>query len=305
LVQDAVRLDLCLIGVLGLTGCAFTDPRIEGSLPPVEIDHIFFAQVQEAAEEVHQAWALVSALEASQADGEHWAELAGTLKAQWLVLVGPDPLNRFEAIGADSGPPAEIDDHLLSSADSALSLARDQNLIRAEESTGIQAAFWASLACGIEQVRRGVGNPYTSPRPANPASTLMILTEPEALESLVLRYHEAVFALEAALGFLAAADPARSTFFTMVSVVRKNLAALTALVDSPVPFPGIYELPEGRDRQAAFDLAATVQRSLVQASAVWVASAPDPGVAIDYMIRGAILTSDLGIGLAHWPGWPD
>ncbi|MDR0783245.1 MAG: hypothetical protein LBE83_05740 [Propionibacteriaceae bacterium] len=296
---------LLVIGLvsLALSACTFSDPRIEGTPAPPPINAAFVAELGAAAEEIGTAWEIVAAISSSQGDSARWLALSGALEAYWLVLTGPDPLNRRSAINSEVDPEPRLG--TIGEAESALEEARDQNLARAEQSTGLTAGFWASLACGIEQVRRGLRSNYDSPIPANPSNTLVLLTADQALANLILRYHEGIFGLQAALGFLSDYSEDWEVIARVLATLQADLDALNSLTATPPAFPGAYELPAGRDGATARAMLAATQQSLVQAAAVWVASAEDPSEAIGYLMSNATLTSSLSIGLAHWPGWPD
>ena len=294
-----------LLTVFALSGCAFSDPRIEGTPPP---GPTVAADFEQAADEVHAAWNAVANLAASTGS-QQWGSMADTLASQWLILTGPDPLHRISATDAigDPTPDPSLGEGT-SGADSALVTARDDALTQANASTGLATAFWAGLAAGLEQVRLGLTEGYDPATPADPTVTITILDEPTALSDLISQYEAGIFAIRSAMGFLAPADPDQSTFRIVLTGLQSDLSALTGMAASSEATPvgqGVFELPPGRDSAAAMALLATTQKSLTDASMVWAASSVDPSRATPYLMRNAALAMDYGLGTAAWPGWPD
>jgi len=296
-----------LLAVSVLSGCAFSDPRIEGAVPAEPSSMGDFSQ---AGDDVHTAWEAVAGMAALDPSNQQWGLMTETLASQWIVLVGPDPLNRIQAKGADIGDPgsfASVDDGK-TAADDALTTARDSALSQANSSTGLATAFWASLAAGLEQVRLGLSGAYDpAPKPDSNA-TVTIVDEPTALSELISRYDEAIFAIRSSMGFLDPADPDQSYFKALLSTLQSNLADLTdlAVTAQATPTPhGIYELPDGRGHDAAFAMLASTQKALTEASVVWAASTSAPATATPYVMSNATFAMDYGLGTAAWPGWPD
>jgi hypothetical protein len=305
-----VGLGLGLALVLALSGCAFSDPRIDAPVPTPSTDPGLAAQVEQAADQVFQAWQAVAGLTGRDPQSQYHT-MADTLESQWLVLVGPDPLHRVPATGTTIGPPppAATADDAAGQADLALADTRDQHQARAEATTGLAAVFWAALAAATEQIRLGLTGMYDEPPLPEVTTTVMLTTEDGAWTDLVGRYDAGIFALTAAQGFFEAADPQRSMIATTVAGLRRDRADLADLADqlglvAPTP-AGIYDLPEGRDAQAGLDWLALTQASLVQASAVWVGSAEDPSLALPFLMSNATWGLRFGLGTAIWPGWPD
>jgi len=291
-----------LLVIFMLSGCAFSDPRIEGTPPPGPSVAADFVQV---ADEVHAAWKAVASLP----DSDQSASMAATLASQWLILVGPDPLHRIPAVGGigDPTPDPSLGDGT-AGADSALASARDDALTHANASTGLATAFWAGLAAGLEQVRLGLTGPYEPAIAADPAVTVTIMDESTSLSNLISQYEAGIFAIRSALGFLDPASTDQSAFRVVLSSLQTDLAALTGMAASSETTPsgqGIYELPPGRDSAAAMTLLSTTQKSLTESSLVWAASAADPSQATPYLMRNAALAMGYGLGTAVWPGWPD
>ena len=295
---------LALISVSMLAGCAFSDPRIEATPPVGPSVSDDYAQV---ADDVHTAWAAIVGLATASSD-QRYTDMSETLASQWYVLVGPDPLHRIPAAGATLGDPSPNSGDETTTADTALASARDKALSQATSSTGLETAFWAGLAAGIEQVRLGLTGSYAPATMPDPTVTITIMDEKTSLSNLVSRYDEGIFALRSAMGFLDPYDAAQSTFRNVLACLQTDLATLTEMSVSagatPTP-PGIYELPPGRDHDAAMALLARTQKSLTEASLVWAASADDPAQAVPYVMSNATLAMGYGLGTAAWPGWPD
>ena len=296
-----------LLAASALSGCAFSDPRIEG-LPPAGSSTA--ASFTGEADDVHAAWEAVSGLAGLDPDNQQFKDMSATLASQWLVLTGPDPYHRLSAVGADIGTPSPISDlgEGTASADTALTSARDNALSQANASTGLETAFWAGLAAGLEQVRLGLTGTYGAAIPPDPTVTITMLDEPTALSDLISRYDEGIFAMRSAMGFLDPADPDQSSFQTVLSSLRTdraNLAGLAASAEATPTSQGIYELPPGRDHAAAMVLLAATQKALTQASVAWAACASDPTQATPYVMSNATLAMGYGLGTAAWPGWPD
>ena len=290
-----------------LAGCAFSDPRIAGTPEPPSANPGLATQA-EAAEEIQAAWQALASLAAADPATSKWAAMSATLQAQWRVLVGPDALNRVASVSANIGKPSTLSpEEAVETAETALEKVRDADLVRARQSTGLTAAFWASLAAGAEQVRLGVQGDYTAAIPADLSATIATADPATAWSDLVCRYDEAVFALRSALGFLSSDDSARPAMVSAVATLRRDEASLTSLSTSTTApsCSGIYQLPPGRDRTASLDLLTTTQQSLLEATAVWLVAAENPDKAIDYLMANATLASPLGLGAAQWPGWPD
>ena len=304
------KLSGLLIGVmaatLALTGCAFSDPRIAGTPVAPATDPGLTAQA-EAAGQTHTAWRAVAGLAAADPATPKWAVMADTLAAQWRVLSGPDALHRVSAVAADIGEPAAVEDadEALTTADDALRAVREANLDRAGQASGLAAVFWASLAAGAEQVRLGLRSDYGTATEADAGATIATTDPDTAWSELACRYDEGIFALRSALGFLDADDSAGEVIASAVAALRHDKASLGSASTAPPGCPGIYELPPGRDRAASLNLLATTQQSLVEATAVWLASVDDPASAVGYLMTNATLASPLGLGQAVWPGWPD
>lgn len=304
---NGIAMILFLSLLSGLSGCAFSDPRIEGIPPtaPASSSALF----SQAAEEVRTAWGLVTGMAGADpaGPGQKWSAMSDTLRAQWLVLVGPDPVHRLAAAGIASPSPSAAGTSV--TADQALSTARDNDLSRAAGTKGVDAAFWASLAAGLEQVRLGLTGPYEAATPAAQSVTVAITDESAALSDLMSRYDEGIFAIRAAMGFLDLSSPDGLAFRGALSSLQDDLASLTELAGPSGAVPsdaqGIYELPSGRDRDASLALLASTQKSLTEAAMVWVASASDPARATVYVMSDATLAMSFGIGTAVWPGWPD
>jgi hypothetical protein len=241
--------------------------------------------------------------------------MAKTLESQWLVLTGPDPINRVageaqigQAQAVAPGPDATT------AADQALSTIRDNALARAAEARARAAAMWASLAASAEQLRQGLTNDYAAPPAVDPSVTLTVKVVNDTVAGsgwidLVNAYHEAIFAVKAAIGFLDPNGSDASAFEADLSDLQNHLASLIDLgrtiEATPPPGDGIYELPAGRDRAAALALLAQAQQRLTSASAIWVASTEDPASAAPYLVDNATLASAYTLGSAVWPGWPD
>jgi hypothetical protein len=292
-----------------LSGCALSDPRISGT-PPTPTVSALVTAAQATAPTLQAAWQAVAGLARFDPANTGWAAAATTLRDQWRVLVGPDPISRFAA-DADPGTPLTVSsaEGGLSAADAALTAARDAALAELESTPGLPAVFWAGLAAGVEQVRQGLTLTYGPATPANPAVTVAITDETAAWTTLISRYDETVFALDAATGFFDPADPDRQQFPVIRAALHTDRAALAGLADAVNATPpepaGIYELPPEHDAAAARALLAASQQRLVEAAAVWVASAADPTLAAPYLLKTATLTLDHGTGWAEWPGWPD
>jgi len=277
----------------------------------VSSDPLFSAALVQGASDLRAAWSVVASIQAADPGTPKWEAMATTLEAQWMVLVGPDPLTRTPAVNIDIGAPTAPDpaeDPTLQAAD-ALSAARDFDLEQAKASTGLAAAFWASLACSAEQVRLGLTGPYNDPVPADPAATILVTDEATALTAVLSRYDEGAFAMRAAEGFITSTGALQRGVITARLTIQDDMASLadvaaTAHVTVPTS-QAVYELPAGRDDAAAQSLLASTQASLVESTASWVASAADPSSAIDYMMTNATLAMPVGDGTAQWPGWPD
>ena len=243
-------------------------------------------------------------------NNQQWKDMSEILASQWLVLVGPDPYHRLAAANAYIGDPTPVTNLSdgAAAADLALISARDDALSQANASTGVETAFWVSLAAGLEQTRLGLNGPYESPTLPDSTKTITILDEPTALSELISRVDEGIFAMRSSLGFLDPSDPDQSRFKVVLSTLQTNLATLSGLAASAEATPinqGIYELPPGRDRAAAMALLSTTQKALTEASVVWAASAADPTQATPYVMNNATLAMSFGLGTAAWPGWPD
>jgi len=303
-----------IVVMSSLAGCAFSDPRIEGTPPSPSAGLAGISDASQATSEVQAAWAAVAGIAAIDPGTPKWQDMAATLDAQWLVLRGPDPVNRVSSPPANPGSPTTftaVQDGL-TAADSALSSARDADLTRAGSATGLAAAFWASLAASTEQVRQGLQGDYASPTPAKPTATIAQTDENTARSSLVCSYDQGIYGLRSALGFLSSGDSARSQFTSALATLQKDQASLldnttsTATPSpSPAACPGIYELPSGHDHDAAVAILTTVQQNLVEVSAVYTAASSNPSTAAGYLMDNATLATGLGIGWAVWPGWPD
>lgn len=292
-----------------LSGCAFLDPRIDGT-PTNSATDPFSSEYADQAENIHSAWESVAVLK-SDPTAAKWAEMSATLYSQWLVLTGPDPVHRVAATGTEPetvpGSYTSFDD-VVQHADEALVTARDSALTLAGSSTGLYVGFWASLGASLEQVRLGLTGPYDQPIAPDPARTIETTGNDEALTALIDRYTEGVFAIKAALGFLDDSGPDWPQFQTVLSTLEKDLSDLNALAASQniaVDPAGLYELPSGRDRDTSLQLLSGIQTSLVDAAAVWASSAADPTDAATYLMHAATLAMPYGIGTAVWPGWPD
>ncbi|MCL2482296.1 MAG: hypothetical protein FWF43_02535 [Propionibacteriaceae bacterium] len=295
-----------------LTGCAFSDPRIFGTPAPPSANPALTSDLAQAATQIQQAWAALAGLASLDPTTDRWAAMADTLKAQWLVLVGPDPINRVSVLNVDIGPASSLTtiQDGTDAANDTLQTARDSFLDQAKQATGTTAVFWASLACSAEQIRQGMGGTYNTATPANQGATIQVLDEKTAVDTLLSRYDEGVFAIRSAMGFL---DPGASgtvsRYQTVLGTVQNDAASLVSVAQgmgiTQDTNPPIYQLPPGRDADASLALLTTTQASLVQASAQWVASAADPTQAITYMMNNATVGMPLGVGTAVWPGWPD
>ncbi|MCL2784078.1 MAG: ferritin-like domain-containing protein [Propionibacteriaceae bacterium] len=289
----------------GLTGCA--DPLISGTPPVPSIDAGFSANITKATDEIALIWNAVKDLGDSDPQDPKWGYMESALESMWLVLTGPDPLHRIPSARAKlQVTPVGLDKDATSEL---LVNARDANIGRAEASSGLEAVFWASIACGLDQVRLGLTRPYGEPIAPDSTATIAIQDMDAAVVELIARYHEAVFALKPALGFLDSKNPNRANFEQILNTVQADLEKLIALAHSlditPPPSAGVYELPAGRDTAASYALVAISQQSLVEASAVLVASSTNPSSTISYLMTNATLGLPLGIGTAVWPGWPD
>ena len=290
-----------------LAGCAFSDPRIEGVPPSGPAHSTQYAQV---GDDVHTAWGLLAGMADLDSSNGQWASMAQTLASQWLVLTGPDPLHRLPANEATLGDATLVADasDATAAANTALTSARDTALSQANSSAGLAAAFWAGLAAGLEQVRMGLAGPYEAATQPDHTVTITIMDESTALSDLISRYDEGVFAMRSAMGFMDPSDPDQSTFKVVLSTLQTDEATLTDLSvstgASPTP-PGLYELPSGRDHDAAMALLARTQKALTEASLVWAASSTDPTQATEYVMSNATLAMGYGLGTAAWPGWPD
>jgi len=294
----------------GLAGCAFSDPRIDGPAPSSWLEPGFAADLADMGTKLGSAWSAVAGLARDAPADSPLARMTQVVESQWRVVIGPDPVNRVPNTRADPGEPAAVTDTTdgLAKADAACATVRDTAQANAGKTAGITAAWWASLAAGAEQVRRGLQGAYDSPSPVDPGVTIALTELQTALPDLISRHQEGIFVLRTAMGFLTA-DADRAVFQSALSTLQSELAALTDQAASrgvtPPTSPGIYELPGGRDSQAAMALLASVQQSLVEAAVVWVAATDDPARAVPYVMSAATLGSALGIGTAVWPGWPD
>ncbi|MCL2471810.1 MAG: hypothetical protein FWF25_08760 [Propionibacteriaceae bacterium] len=295
-----------------LTGCAFSDPRIFGTPASPSANPALTSDQAQAATQIQQAWAALAGLATLDPTTPRWAAMADTLKAQWLVLVGPDPINRVSALNVDIGAAnklATIQDGT-DTANDTLQTARDSFLAQAKQATGTTAAFWASLACSAEQIRQGIGGTYNTATPANQSATIQVVDEKTAVSNLISSYDEGVFAMRSAMGFLdPGATGVQSRYQTVLGSLLNDASSLATVAQgmgiTQDTSPPIYQLPPGRDSDASLALLASTQTSLIQASAQWVASANDPTQAITYMMNNATVGMPLGVGMAVWPGWPD
>ena len=303
----------------GLAGCAFSDPRISGSPPPLptpiesteSTEQAVTVDFEQSASKLQVGWAAVSGLAILDPDQTSWSRIANTLKAQWLVLVGPDPYHRVAATDTDIGQPvtpAGIQPGL-AVADTALIAARDDALEHGYASTGLPAGFWASLAAGVEQARRGLTEPYKKPIPTNPQVTMMVTTEALAVSGLLACYDEAGFALEAAVGYLDKDSSTRTQLEKTLAWLETSRDQLIAIaigmgIDRPQT-PGIYQLPSGRDKASSLALLTQAATSLAQAAGVWVVSASDTTQASEFLLNLSTMASWAGLSTAIWPGWPD
>jgi hypothetical protein len=297
-----------IISLITLSGCAFSDPRISGTPPRVAMEEAFTVNLAESAEELQLAWASVAALREGEPGQEKWAAMAETLESLWLVMVGPDPINRVPAINVDIGDPAPFDniESAKTSAESALTLASQAHVARAQSSNGMEALLWASVAASLSQVRTGIAGPYANPVVGFPSTTVTITSDDEALNDLIISYDEAVFALRTSLGFLS--PDLKTQFAAIATTWERELEQLMVIAGERNLQPdavAIYALPPGRDDAAGMRLLVSSQQSIIQSAAVWVASADDPSAAMTYLLSSATVTSDLGVGCALWPGFPD
>lgn len=259
---------------------------------------------------MHAAWAIIAGWSLGDPATTKWATMAKTLEDQWLVLTGPNPTHRVardaqigKATAVTPGPDA------IAAADQALSTIRDASLARVADARGAVAALWAALAASAEQLRLGLTGDYAAPAAVDASVTLMVKDSDQAWSDLVNAYHEAIFGVKAAIGFLEPTGPDAAGFEADLTDLQNHLASLINLSQTvsatPPPGDGIYELPSGRDRAAALALLAQAQQRLTSASAVWVASTDDPATAAPYLVDNATLASAYTLGSAVWPGWPD
>ncbi|MDR0488417.1 MAG: hypothetical protein LBG99_03285 [Propionibacteriaceae bacterium] len=292
-----------------LSGCTFSDPRFSGTPPTPDTDPVFATEVRKSAEEIQTAWSAISGLVEHQPDESKWAAMVQTLESQWEVMVGPDPLNRIRAVNVSVGEPFRLDfETTMTSAQTALTAAVDAHTERVKVSTGLAAALWASLTASLTQIQEGLTNSYGEAVPMDPTVTIQIPTEAEAIAELIGRYDEAVFSLQAGLGFLGQGTDRDQVYRTFATFQRDWEFLIGTALDlgiTPPKSPGAYALPAGRDATAVRALLVTSQHSVVEACLVWVATSEDAGRSLPFFIRAATTATSAGIGFAVWPGWPD
>ncbi|MDR2930347.1 MAG: hypothetical protein LBV06_05525 [Propionibacteriaceae bacterium] len=301
-----------VLSTTGLAGCAFSDPRIDAAPPPAAIDDSLKRDLDQAAQDTQALWN--TAMTAANTGGvspevSPWSHRATTLKLQWQVLTGPNPLSRVPA-GITATPGTDTTGVPIGDVDTKLAALRDADLERAGRSTSTTALFWASLAASAEQMRVCLESTvYPDPTAADPAITVQTTDEASAVAQLLTRYDQAMSSIRTAVGFIAPDDPDHARFVAIGDQLAVQQAELLrsapgAAATEPVT-EGIYEVPAGRDKQASLELLAQAQRGLTQAAGVWVASAADPKPASAILVSTATLGSPWGIGVAVWPGWPD
>jgi hypothetical protein len=299
-----IRFAVSVAVALSLTGCAFSDPRIDGTpepWTPVAADVVFTAQVDEVLTAHTQAYAAVLSWEQTHPSDSLTAILA-TLAEQDSVLRGPSPQWRVPGDSLtprpSTGDPTE-----------ALGILRDLCTTQASATTGETALLWASLAASAEQMRRGLSEGYSAPVLADSTRTVAILSEQDALSATIAAYHQAIFHVESSIGFVPPGDPLRDTLVNSVADLKSQRDTLMAYAEElgfgPVESRGIYSLPAQRDKDAALALVAQNQAKLVQAAGVWVASAPHPNLATRALLLTSTFGWPYGAGAAVWPGWPD
>jgi len=311
-VYDLLMRKIILLGlilsVFSLTGCAFSDPRITGTPETSAFDDVFSANATASAIELQSAWAAVAGLAKLNPDQEKWSTIADTLHGLWVVVTGPDPVNRIPAMTQDIGEASTfVDDKAaLTEVEAAVTLAYEAHLVRAKTSQGLEALLWGSIAASLAQINQGLTGAYGAPILANSAVTVTITDEDSALSDLIVSYDEAVFALRTSLGFLSSS---RVTQVAKIATTwEREMESLLAIAAEREVIPettAIYSLPPGRDDKAGMALLASSQQSIVESAATWVACAEDPSVGVDILVSAATITSAQGIGIAQWPGFPD
>ena len=303
------RILVTVVVLFGLVGCAFSDPRLVGTPPTASHDEQFALEATTSAHDLQAAWSAVAAMGVLEPENPKWTAMASTLESLWLVMKGPDPLNRIPAI-LDIGEPFVLDDYetTRTSAQTALVSLLDTHLDHAKASTGVESGMWGSLAASLAQLNDGFTGSYEMAVPANPDVTLMQIEEATALQEVITRCDEGVFVLESIVGFLPEDHMDHPQYEAILVTLKHDLDTLLTLAAArniEVEAPGAYTLPSGRDSAAAKSLLATTQRSLVDSAAVWVVSAGDPSTALEILMHAATMGTNLGVGYAVWPGWPD
>lgn len=313
------RRALVLAGLAVLAGCSVSDPAIVGQIPatatptpPAPLPGAADGAAAELDAARHLA-ALTSSPWAG-ADAARWGGLVTVRVDHWKVLASTDPWTRA---ATTASPPAVTGEAVatreagLAAADSALGTLRDAHRARALATAGVGAALWGSLTASAELSRIALTTVIDGWTPADTTRTVAVTSDPDALEGLVARYHEAVFALSSVIGFLGPSHAWRATLRTMLETVRTERDALVAVVraagGTPSPQAGAYSLPQTSGDAAAKAVVATAQRACATAAGGWVASAATASRdrAVTALVTAATWGTPLGLGGAAWPGFGD
>ncbi|MCL1907020.1 MAG: hypothetical protein FWG08_03780 [Propionibacteriaceae bacterium] len=299
---------MVILGLLSVGGCAFSDPRISGTPPTPPVEPEFIENVATSTQELQTTWATVAGLAKLDPDQPKWATMAETLEALWIVVVGPDPVNRIPAFNADIGEPATFAtvEEATKDAEEALTSSRDVHREMGKTSSGMDALLWGSIAASCAQMLQGLTGSYQNPVVANQQITVTITDEESALKDLIISYDEAIFALRTSQGF--SSWDIAGKLAPMATSLDRQMSRLMLIADErdiQVEAVAIYDLPAGRDDQAAMVLLRASQASVVDSAAVWLASADSGEDATNFLISASTVGLSLGVGTAQWPGFPD
>lgn len=308
------------ITVAALAGCSgtwLTDPRIKGTPQPqlAAVPSRPAGSDQALGLELAAAAVLNGSAAASWAgsDAARWRSLAEIRRRHAQVLATDQPLRREPGLAPSAAARATGSREAgLAAMTSALTAARDAELVLAAESSGVLAAFWAALAASAQQARTALTLPVSAAR----AGVVMRLVQAAgswdaAANQVLARLHEAVYGVQSALGLLPTRHSWRPTVETLLTTLKTDRDALMAYLRtrsvSPDPGLGAYSLPPTSGEAKVSALLGGLIDALTQASAVWVASAgpEDRRRAADFLVAASGYGLPFGLGLAEYPGWPD
>ncbi len=304
------------LGVLSVSGCMATDPRITGKPDPIPsptpLAPLSGASALASLEgAVADLLAGMAASPWAAADAARFTLLAGIHRTHQAVLAAPDPLRR-EAVqveGTTVTAPADRA-QALAAATSVLTRLKQSHEALAAQTTGLAAAFWASQAASAVQTISALTLSVTAVTPTVPLRLVAATTPAAATDALLDRYHEAAYGLESCLGRLSSAHPWRAQLSAVATATKTQRDALVARAraasQTPAPGAAAYSVPATSSDDQALALAARLLAAITAAATVVVASVPTvTATAVADLETASTLGLSLGMGLAEYPGWPD